>query len=75
MKNIDALRLAEELGETARRVQLAILAIEGLEISKNDIAPISELLLKVKREIEGAAGKIHPPKSDDEFHENPEKAV
>ena len=74
MKNIDALRVAEQLNETARRVQLAIFAVEGLEIAHNDISPISELLLKVKREIEGAAGKIHPPKSDDEFHGNPEKA-
>jgi len=63
MKNIDTLRLAEQLGETARRVQLAILAIEGLEIPDNDIAPISELLLNVKWEIEEAADQIHPPKS------------
>jgi hypothetical protein len=75
MKNIDALTLAEELGETARRVQLAILAIEGLEISKNDIAPISELLLKVKREIEATADEIHPPKSDDESRRHSEEAV
>jgi hypothetical protein len=63
MKNIDTLRLAEQLGDTARRVQLAILAIEGLEIADDDIAPISELLLNVKREIEEAADQIHPPKS------------
>ena len=75
MKNIDALRLAEQLNETARRVQLAIFAVEGLEIAHNDVAPISELLLKVKREIEEAADEIHPPKSDDEFRGHPEKTV
>ena len=75
MKNIDALRVAEQLNETARRVQLAIFAVEGLEIAHNDVAPISELLLKVKREIEATADEIHPPKSDDEFRGHPEKAV
>jgi len=71
MKNIDALRLAEQLGETARRVQLAIFAVEGLEI--NDTAPISELLLKVKREIEATVDEIHPP--DEQFRRRPEEAV
>jgi hypothetical protein len=71
MKTIDALRLAEQLGETARRVQLAIFAVEGLEI--NDTAPISELLLKVKREIEATVDEIHPP--DGESRRHPEEAV
>jgi hypothetical protein len=31
MKNPDALELSEKLGETAHRVRLAILAIDGLE--------------------------------------------
>ena len=73
MKNIDTLRLAEQLGETARRVELAIFAVEGLEVAHNDIAPVSELLLKVKREIEAAADEIYPP--DDEFRRHHEETV
>jgi hypothetical protein len=52
-------------------VQVAIFAVEGLEI--NDTAPISELLLKVKREIEATVDEIHPP--DDESRRHPEEAV
>ena len=48
MKNIDALELSEKLGETARRVRLAVMALDGLE-STHDAAPISELLEKVER--------------------------
>jgi hypothetical protein len=73
MKNSDTLRLAEQLGETARRVQLAIFAVEGLEVAQNDRATISELLLKVKREIEATVDEIHPP--NDKSRRYPEEAV
>ena len=73
MKNIDTLRLAEQLGETARRVQLAIFAVEGLEVAHNDSAPISELLLKVKREIEATVDEMHSP--NDEPRRHPVEAV
>jgi hypothetical protein len=52
-------------------VQLAIFAVENLEI--NDTAPISELLLKVKREIEATVDEIHPP--NDESRRHPEESV
>jgi hypothetical protein len=39
MKNTDALELSEKLGETARRVRLAVLALDGIE-STEDALPI-----------------------------------
>ena len=60
MKNTDALELSEKLGETARRVRLAVLALDGIE-STEDTPPISELLLKVEREIKEVADQINPP--------------
>ena len=60
MKNADALELSEKLGETAHRVRLAILAIDGLE-SGDDASPISELLQKVKKEIKEVVDQINPP--------------
>jgi hypothetical protein len=60
LKNIDSLELSEKLGETARRVRLAVLALEGLE-STQDTPPISELLQKVEREIKEVADRINPP--------------
>lgn len=59
MKNIDALELSEKLGETARRVRLAVMALDGLE-STHAAAPISELLEKVEREIKEVAERINP---------------
>src|SRR5262245_31051290 len=60
MKNTDELELSEKLGETARRVRLAVLALDGLE-SRDDAPPISDLLLKVEREIKDVANRINPP--------------
>jgi hypothetical protein len=59
LKNIDSLELSEKLGETARRVRLAVLALEGLE-STRDTPPISELLQKVEREIKEVADRTRP---------------
>ena len=58
MKNIDALELSEKLGETARRVRLAVLALDGLEFPE-DTPPISELLQKVEHEIKEVADRIN----------------